>query len=459
MTTWVRFNLLLISFFPVLSAKPLWAGHAPYPRRDAVVEAVENSSPAVVNISSEQIHEERSPFSFGAQDPLLGDFFKDFFESYAPREYKTQSLGSGVIISPKGYILTNEHVINQATTIKVRLADQTQYDAVLVGADPKSDLAVLRIEAKGALPFIHMGRSDDLMIGETVIAIGNPFGLSHTVTTGVISALNRSIRTGSRTYQDFIQTDASINPGNSGGPLLNINGELIGINTAIYRKAEGIGFAIPIGRARRIYEDLVTYGRVHRPWLGIFLQDLTPQLAGYFRTPGGAGMLISRVIQGSPADRAGLREGDILIRIGKRAVEDRRAYLSLVERFRVKELIPLQIVRDRKPRTVEVKGEEITPETALAISREWLGLDVEEFSAPQRGQRRSGGGVVIVKVNRHSDAYKIGIRSGDRIRQINNIPVSSLQDYVGAMEQALNAENVVLLVFREGVGYSVTLTP
>ncbi len=443
-----RFFFLTISL--LLFSADLEAVRAPYPRRDAVVEAVESASSAVVNISSVQVHEQRSPF--GRPSPFFDEFFRDFYESFAPREYKTQSLGSGVIISPEGYILTNEHVITQATTIQVRLADKTEFKATLVGSDPKSDLAVLRIEADKVLPYIHMGHSDDLMIGETVIAIGNPFGLSHSVTTGVISAMNRSIRTGDRLYQDFIQTDASINPGNSGGPLLNINGDLIGINTAIYRKAEGIGFAIPIGRARRIYEDLVAYGRVHKPWLGIFLQDLTPQLVRYFGLPEGKGMLISRVIQESPADRAGLREGDILVRIGGRDVEDRESYLTLVEGYRVDEKISLAFLRDGKERTATVKGSSITPDRAMAISREWLGLDVTDLP-------RGGGGVVIEKVDRHSEAYKIGIRRGDLIGQVNNTRVRSLKDYQGAMEQALNAGNVALLVIREGVGYSVTLSP
>lgn len=455
-----RFFFLATLFFLLfLSGPSLQAAHAPYPRRDAVVEAVERSSAAVVNISSIQVHEQRSPFSFGTPSPFLDDFFRDFYESFAPREYKTQSLGSGVIISPEGYILTNEHVITQATTIQVRLADQTEYRATLVGSDPKSDLAVLRIEADKPCPYIHMGRSDDLMIGETVIAIGNPFGLSHSVTTGVISALNRSIRTGNRLYQDFIQTDASINPGNSGGPLLNINGELIGINTAIYRKAEGIGFAIPIGRAQRIYKDLLAYGRVHKPWIGIFLQDLTPQLVRYFGLSEGKGMLISRVIQDSPADRAGLREGDILVRIGDRDVEGRESYLTLIERYRVDEKIPLVFLRDGKERKTIVKGSEITPERAMAISREWLGLDVAEPSNRRGGPPSGTGGVMVEKVDRHSEAYKIGIRPGDLVGQVNNTRVRSLKDYQGAMEQALNAGNVVLLVFREGVGYSVTLSP
>lgn len=460
-STCTRSISLMIMFF-LLSlwapGKPAYAGDGAFPRRDAVVIAVEKASPAVVNISTEQIHKQSSPFSMNGGDPYLDQFFQDFFNSFAPREYKTQSLGSGVIISPEGYILTNEHVISHASKITVRLATQKEYAATLVGSDPKSDLAVLRLQADAPLPYIRMGRSDDLMIGEIVIAIGNPFALSHTVTTGVISALNRSIRTQDRVYEDFIQTDASINPGNSGGPLLNINAELIGINTAIYQKAEGIGFAIPINRARRIYEDLVAYGEVHKAWLGIFLQNLTPQLVQYFGLPQTQGVLISRVIKESPADMAGLEQGDIIIRIGEKSVDDRESYFSLTEGYRVGEIIPISVIRSGNSLNVQVKSAEITPEKAMAISMEWIGLEVKEITAGGQGQN-AGAGVTVTRVNKHSESYKIGIREGDIIRQVNNTRISGMKDYRNAMKQALYAENVVLLVFRNNTGYYVTLTP
>ncbi len=430
----------------------------PYPRKDAVVRAVEKASSAVVNISVEQIREERYPFSSRGRDPFFDQFFNDFFNSFAPREYTTHNQGSGVIINPEGYILTNEHVIAQATRITVRLVNQKDYPATLVGSDPKSDLAVLKIQADAVLPYIQMGRSDNIMIGETVIAIGNPFGLSHTVTTGVVSAIDRSIRSGERIYKDFIQTDASINPGNSGGPLLNINAELIGINTAIYQKAQGIGFAIPIDRARRIYEDLVTYGEVHKAWLGIFLQDLTPQLIQYFGLSEAQGVLISRIIKGSPGDLAGLNEGDIVVQIGRDVVVDRGSYLALVDGYRVGEIIPMTVVRNGQPLNIQIKSREFTPERAMDISREWLGLEVKEISITER-EGTTEAGVAVTGVNKHSDAYRIGIRNGDLIRQVNNTQVLNIQDYIKAMEQALNSENVVILVIRDNVGYYVTLTP
>src|SRR2546427_7411591 len=241
-------------------------------RRNLVVEAVEKASPAVVNVSTEQIVEQhRSPFPF-PQDPFFEEFFRDFADP-RPRRFKTTSLGSGVIVAADGTIMTNVHVIERASRVHVMLNDQREFDAPLVGADADADLAILRVKAGGDLPHIPFGTSADLMIGETVIAIGNPFGLSHTVTTGVVSAVGRSLRDEDRTYTDFIQTDASINPGNSGGPLLNIRGELVGIDTAIYGKAQGIGFAIPVDRARRVMKDLVSYGEVRHAWIGLVVQE------------------------------------------------------------------------------------------------------------------------------------------------------------------------------------------
>ena len=248
------------------------------------MQAVRKVSPAVVNISSVyEVRKRTGPFSGFGANPFFEEFFKDFFDPRFERRQQYTSLGSGVIIDgKKGLILTNAHVIQKTATIKVMLQDEREFEAKIVGADPDSDLAVLKIDSENQLPDVTMGNSDDLMIGETVIAIGNPFGFSHTVTTGVISALNRSIRTEDRVYNDFIQIDASINPGNSGGPLLNINGDLIGINTAIYAKAQGIGFAIPISKARKIISDLIQYGEVKQAWIGIIVQDMDDKLAGYF---------------------------------------------------------------------------------------------------------------------------------------------------------------------------------
>ena len=271
-------------------------------RRSRVVEAVERASPAVVNISTEQVVVQRgNPFG---GDPFFEQFFRDFFDS-RPRRSTRTSLGSGVIVQSDGTILTNEHVILRGGHIHVTLADGREFEAKLVGRDADSDLAVLRINA-GSLPHIALGHSDDLMIGETVIAIGNPFGLSHTVTTGVVSAVKRNLQTGGRTFTDFIQTDASINPGNSGGPLLNINGELIGINTAIYGNAQGIGFAIPVDRAHRVVDKLVSGRQPPEPDANSLAWDML----GLQVQEADDGLIVNRVRGGSLMERIGVERGD-----------------------------------------------------------------------------------------------------------------------------------------------------
>lgn len=260
-------------------------------RETPIVKAVRKASPSVVNISSEYtVKSHSNPFSDYTLDPFFDSFFKDFFDHGFRQKSKRSSLGSGVIIDGnRGIIITNSHVIANAGIIKVVLKDEREFTAKIIGADPASDLAVLRIETKQPLPSLKMASCNDLMIGETVIAIGNPFGFSNTVTTGVISAVNRSIITKDRVYHDFIQIDASINPGNSGGPLLNINGDLIGINTAIYAKAQGIGFAIPVAKARKIVSDLIKHGEVIQPWIGVTVQNIdkkSPVILVFREKPG-----------------------------------------------------------------------------------------------------------------------------------------------------------------------------
>ena len=286
-------------FFPNLQAN----GFVDDLRRTPVVKAVENTKSAVVSISThEKVYERDNPFSSRQRDPFFDRFFEDFMDDrYRMKESVRTHLGSGVIIEERGYVLTNWHVIEKASAISVTTNDDKEYKAVLVGADRKSDLAVLKIESSETFKPVPLGDSDSILIGETVIAIGNPFGFSHTVTTGVISALHRSIRENDQLYEDFIQTDASINPGNSGGPLLNINGELVGINTAIYGEAQGIGFAIPVNTARRIVDDLVRYGEVRPAWIGLTVKGLTRPAAGQLGYTGSHGVIAAEVMTGSPA--------------------------------------------------------------------------------------------------------------------------------------------------------------
>ncbi|CAB5120798.1 peptidase/PDZ domain protein [Olavius algarvensis associated proteobacterium Delta 3] len=337
-------GLFMVIAFLLFASGELYSGVS-YSRENPVVRAVRKVSPAVVNISSEyEVGSRLSPFSGLGMDSIFENFFNDFFDPGLQRRYKRTSLGSGVIISgAQGLILTNAHVISRSSTIQVVLQDKREFNADIIGADPDSDLAVLRIQSDEPLPAIDMGKSDDLMIGETIIAIGNPFGFSHTVTTGVISALNRSLRTEERTYQDFIQTDASINPGNSGGPLLNINGELIGINTAIYAKAQGIGFAIPINRARRIINDLILYGEVVLPWVGITAQEIDNHIASYMSLDAGEGLLVRSVELASPAHVAGITTGDVILDIGNQPMKTLEDYRAAIRSYKAGDTILLSV--------------------------------------------------------------------------------------------------------------------
>ncbi|HWP64611.1 MAG TPA: trypsin-like peptidase domain-containing protein [Candidatus Limnocylindria bacterium] len=411
-------------------------------RRTKVVEAVERASPAVVNIATSQVVE-RTPFP-GPVDPFFDQFFRDFFDP-RPRRSELTSLGSGVIVEPSGTILTNAHVIQRANRIRVTLVDGREFDARLVGADADSDLAVLRIDADGRLPTVTLGSADDLMIGETVIAIGNPFGLSHTVTTGVVSALGRSLRSEERVFSDFIQTDAAINPGNSGGPLLNIRGELIGVTTAIYGKAEGIGFAIPVDRARRIMRDLVSYGAVREGWLGLAVQNLTPPLARHFGVT--AGVVVVGVEADSPADRAGLNRGMVVTAADGRAVRSLADWDRLVAGRAPGDRVTLTVVDDGRERQLRLTIGSYPLRALDALLEDGLGIEVEE----------SRGGLVIESVRRGSPAARIGIRPGDRLLAVAGRQVASIAELRQALYPVRHAANVLLTIGRGSFAYVVTV--
>ncbi|MDW7712232.1 MAG: Do family serine endopeptidase [Deferrisomatales bacterium] len=430
------------------------------PRETPVVLAVQKASPAVVNISTETVTRAQPPFR--GFSPLFDEFFRDFFGDVPGPERRQRGLGSGVLIQADGTILTNEHVIQNASRIVVTRASGEEYEARLVGADSRTDLAVLKVDAEGPLPFVPMGTSADLMIGETVIAIGNPFGLSHTVTTGVVSALNRTIRgANERTYTDFIQTDASINPGNSGGPLLNILGELVGINSAIYQRAEGIGFAIPIDKARRIVESLLAHGRVQRAWLGLHVQDLTADLARHFGVVGRPGVLVTRVFEDSPAYAAGLDRGDVLLELDGMPLRDRDGFFERLAGYTVGTRLRLRVAGRGGERTVEVEAREIPADYATALSESWLGLRVE-VNSPALARRHglaTQRGLVVAEVRRGSAAAGAGIEPGDVVRQVNGVTVDDTEQYREALLAASQRETVVLLVQRGRAGYYVSLNP
>ena len=414
-------------------------------RRSLVVQAVERTSPAVVNVSTEEVIERRSSPFASPQDPFFDEFFRDFVDP-RPQRFTRSSLGSGLIVAADGTIITNAHVILRASRIQVTLADEREFEAKLVGADTDSDIAVLRVKAGESLPFVAPSASSaDLMIGETVIAIGNPFGLSHTVTTGVVSAVGRSLHSEDRTYTDFIQTDASINPGNSGGPLLNINGELIGINTAIYGKAQGIGFAIPVERARRVMRDLVSYGEVRRAWVGLTVQDLTPELAQHFGTR--KGVVVSEVEDASPGAAAGVQRGDAVTRIDGRDVRSRDEFEQRVQDHAQGERMTLTLRREGKDEEVHFDAAAFPTARADDLAWRLIGIAVAE----------DDDGLAIRRVRNGSPIARIGVRQGDRLLGLGGVAVTGNADFRKKMIELRGARSALVSVGRGPYQYNVNV--
>jgi serine protease Do len=407
-------------------------------RRNEVVEVVQKVSPAVVFIGTEQ--EAESPFR-GRRSMM-----EEFFGAPAQRQ-RQQGLGSGVIVDPNGTIVTNDHVIRGASAIHVVLADGRELEAEVIGSDANNDLAVLKVSSKQALPAAKLGTSSDLMIGETVVAIGSPFGLSKTVTSGVVSATGRTFKADGRTYNDFIQTDAAINPGNSGGPLLNVDGDVIGINTAIFASAQGIGFAIPADKVRRIMDELTRFGKVRPAWVGIEAQDLSPRLArqlGWDRT---YGAVVSDVEPGSPAEQAGIRRGDVLAEMGGSRVSDAEDYVTRARGYPARAVFPLVVFREGGQRTLQVTPVEFPPQLIEALAWNRLGLRVK----PVRG------GMSVQSVRPGSAAGEVGLEPGDLIARVNNQPVAEPASFQEALLSARSSRSVLLLVRRGRYGYHVTL--
>ena len=419
----------------------------PFLRRTPTVRAVEQVGPAVVNITTEQVVRGGNPFRGFGGNPTFERFFRDFFVPRAPRT--TQSLGSGVVIDRMRHVLTNEHVITRADRIFVTLADGRFFEANLVGADPNNDLAVLRVETDEEVPWIAPGDSDDLMVGEPVIAIGNPFGLSNTVTTGVISAQNRSIRAQDRVYHGFLQTDASINPGNSGGPLLNAAGELIGINTAIYGGAEGIGFAIPIDAAERVVRELIRKGEIAPVWLGLDLQDLDEQISEVLEVPERlTGALVSRVRPGTPAAEAEIARGDVVTSVDGSGVANARGFYEILERSTTGQVLALGVWREGSVREVKVRSEEISDEAVTELGEQMLGMHLRLVP---------GGGFAVREVRRQSGAARIGIEAGDRLLGINGKALDGEEALRRAVLDLRGRARALIVVQRGRGRYHVTV--
>jgi Do/DeqQ family serine protease len=433
---------LLATILLLSATLPALADH----RRTPVVEAVQAVSPSVVNITVVTTSKTgRSPFG----DP----FFDQFFEKYygKQRERKSQSLGSGVIIDgDKALVLTNAHVVASGGDITVRLNDGRDFEAELVGSDADFDLAVLKLKNASRLPQVAMGDSSDIYIGETVIAIGNPFGYSHTVTTGVVSALNRPMQTNAGSSGSFIQTDAAINPGNSGGPLLNINGELIGINTAILARAEGIGFAIPINKARLVVNELLSSGHVSPIWLGVFGQDVDQSVARYFNLKDLHGMLVSEVYPDTPAARSGIRAGDIIVSMNGRTVTDKDDYLTRLFNVTKSESLTVTTLRDGREVAHTMHPQVLDKGMALKLVRSRWGFDLSD--------RSSGSGAEVTDITPGSAAAKLGLKPGDIIHQIGNRRLASGIDLLNAFLRNRMQKTVLMRVQRGRNLYTVRLT-
>ncbi|MBI3184138.1 MAG: trypsin-like peptidase domain-containing protein [Myxococcales bacterium] len=423
----------------VLAAWPAAAQADRAHRRDAVVAVVESVSPAVVYVGTLQVVERRFR---GGMSPLFEEFF-----GVPERREAVEGLGSGVIIDPAGLILTNDHVIRGAAEIHVVLADGRRLDAEVIGSDAGNDLAVLKVTAKGPLPAAKLGNSSELMIGETVVAIGSPFGLEKTVTVGVVSATGRSFKANGRVYNDFVQTDASINPGNSGGPLLNIDAEVIGINTAIYASARGIGFAIPADKVRRILRELTQFGKVRPAWVGLRVSDITAQLARRLSWDRNYGAMVAEVEAESPAERAGVQRSDIVANVGGSAVNGAEDFEARLRGYPAGTNVEMTVFRGGQP--LEVKFEAVEFPARLADSLVWerLGLRLKE----------ARGGLWISGVRPGSSAEQVGLEPQDALLRLNNLPTRTLAELQELVIAARTSSSVLLLVRRGRTGYYITL--
>ena len=428
-------------------------------------------SPVVANISTSKTVAGMDPSSTNPHsfDGPFSDFF-DYFN--VPKKWKEQSLGSGVVVSSDGYIITNNHVVEKADEIMVTLYGQQNYKGRIVGTDPKTDIAVIKIAATN-LPSIQWGDSDKLQVGEFVLAFGNPYSLGHTVTMGIVSAMGRA-NVGIADYEDFIQTDAAINPGNSGGPLVNIKGELVGINTAIFSRTggfQGIGFAVPSNMAKSVMTQLISEGKVTRGWLGVTIQNLTPELAKEFGLDKTAGALVTDVFRGSPAEKAELKRGDVILEVNGKETMNVESLRNTVAQSKVGSTITMKVLRDKKTRSVTANITEFPQDLARAEPEEpaddqmlrenmLAGFSVMDLTSDvlkQLGLSRNENGVIIVKVDPYSAAEAAGLKKGDIIQEMNKKKVRSLSDFNKMLPDVRDGDTVLLFVNRSGNKFYITL--
>ncbi len=425
----------------------------------------EQLRPAVVNISTAKTVKPPSPLQRFPRQPggdLFEEFFERFFQEMPRSQRRERSLGTGFIISADGYILTNDHVVDGADEIQVKLADGREFKGVVRGLDPKLDLALIKIEAGKNLPVANLGDSDGVRIGEWVMAIGNPFGLEQTVTVGIVSAKGRVI--GAGPYDDFIQTDASINPGNSGGPLFNLKGEVIGINTAIVPNGQGIGFAIPVNMAKQIVPQLREAGRVTRGWLGVVVQPMSEELAHSFDLDRPRGALISDVVKDSPAERAGLKRGDVILSFDGQAIDERNDLPRVVANTGVGKTVKVVIFREGKEKELSVEigrmADDADKASLAGTSTGDLGLTVAPLT-PELARRyeldEKGAGVVITATDPQKLPAGTNLRPGDQVVEINGRTIRSVSDYTAAIANTAKGKVLRLLIQRGDTLFYTTL--
>ena len=431
----------------------------------AMAEVVAATKPAVVNISTTRTIKAPGIPSPFFDDPFFRRFFGDEFGHLRkPREHKQASLGSGVIVDREGYILTNNHVIKDADEIRVRLSDKREFTGKVIGTDPKTDLAVIKINSDH-LPVIKWGDSDALRVGETVIAIGNPFGLTQTVTSGIVSATGRA-NVGIADYEDFIQTDAAINPGNSGGALINVKGELVGINTAIFSTSggyQGIGFAIPSNMAKVVMENLIKKGKVIRGWLGVVIQPITPELAKQFGLKEEKGVLIGDVVEDGPAEKAGIQRGDVIIEYDGKEVSEPTVLRNMVANTQPGKEVKVKIIREGKEKTIQVTIAELPAQMQKVPGRAdnlLRGVIVQNLTPDLRKELnipKRITGVVVSDMEEGSPAEGV-LSANDVIMEINRKRINNVKDFENIVSKIKPDQDILLLIFRNGSAIYVTLT-